>query len=225
MSYRNHPVNFFKHFLENRQQCEKFGGVASKSLDINIGVPQGSSLSCTLYAIYTADYTRVFVKCSVHYYADDMQVYLSTCRKDIVQSCCDVSRELTDLEAVALQHSLLLNPSKCNVMLFGKPTDVEAELNSVQIKVGSATLPIKSAAKNLGIVFDRELRFSEHISQCVQKAYVRLKLLYGQRHYLSRDLRRMLTDSLVLSLFGHGDVFYGNCLKSHDKRRVQLVQN
>ena len=110
-------------------------------------------------------------------------------------------------------------------MIFGRKPDVEYVKRVFNIEIDNTNLPIKNNVRNLGLIFDNTLRFSAHVSGCIQKAFIRLKFLYHMRHFLSRNVKSLLCNSLVLSLFNHCDTVYANCLNAIDKRRIQSVQN
>lgn len=97
--------------------------------------------------------------------------------------------------------------------------------NNINIKILDVTLPITPSAKNLGLLVDSKLKFSEHITKCLQKAYCSLKLLYSNRFILNRTLKQTLCEQLVLSHFNYCDVVYGPCIDSFDTYRVQRMQN
>lgn len=61
--------------------------------------------------------------------------------------------------------------------------------------------------------------------ECEHKAYSKLKLLFSTRHLLSSEVRTLLCDSLILSLFNHGEVVNGPCLNFSVISKVQKVQN
>nr|CAI5862090.1 unnamed protein product [Callosobruchus analis] len=67
----------------------------------------------------------------------------------------------------------------------------------------------ESFVKNLGIVLDEELRFSERIKHKLQTAYFNLKSIYQ-----SREKTALRCDTI-----------YDECLKSSDKYRIQKLQN
>lgn len=218
-------VNLFKCFFDGRKQYVKLKNEVSNELIITAGVPQGSIVSPLLYAVYSSFLPNVIKKCKSHYYADDTQVYFSFKREDVASGCEAINSDLQNLQSVSLQHSLYLNPKKCCTMIFGKKSDVESVKDLIEIKIDDSVLPINDNVKNLGVSFDGALRFDRHVSQCVRRAYVRLKFLYSYRHELSTNLKILLCDSLVLSIFSHGDVVYGNCLTAIQKKRIQKVQN
>lgn len=95
----------------------------------------------------------------------------------------------------------------------------------VNIKIGDKSLKIETGRRNLGMIFDSNLRFDEHISNCIRRAYYRLRVLYCYRHYIPEKQKKILCDSLVLSTFNFGDVVYGDCLSAQAKARIQRVQN
>lgn len=218
-------VNFFENFLIGRSQRVKIDKTVSTELPITSGVPQGSVVSPLLYAIYTSNIDNIIKNSNAQYYADDTQIYLSFKKEDVFESCQKMNNDLESLRSFSLNHSLFLNPKKCCLMLFGPKNDVNSVNNHVNVKVGDTILEIKNNVRNLGLTFDNLLRFDQHISGCMQRAYIRLKLLYSSRHDLSPKLKKLLCDSLVLSIFNHADVVYGDCLTQVQKDRIQKVQN
>lgn len=97
--------------------------------------------------------------------------------------------------------------------------------NSVHITIAGKPIPLKTDAKNLGLVFENNLRFRKHVNLMLKRSYFSLKLIYPNRHILDIGVKKMLCDSLVLSHFNHCDVVYDACLDSFDKKRIQKVQN
>lgn len=216
---------FFENFLDGRYQRVRVGESISEELPITSGVPQGSALSPLLFAIYTSNIHNSLKYSNAQYYADDTQIYLSFEKENVNEYCQKINDDLRSLQTVSLKHSLVLNLKKCCLMLFGPKPSIEYIKNQVNIKIDDTTLEIKNNTRNLGLIFDNSLRFEQHISNCIQRAYVRIKLLYSSRHDLSINLKKMLCDSLVLSIFNHGDVVYGNCLTQIQKNRIQKIQN
>lgn len=218
-------VRFFENFLSQRTQCVKIGSQISAAVELIRGVPQGSVPSALLYAIYTSRLPRALNKCSAQYYADDTQVYLSFVSGDAVESSKVLSEEIESLRIMALEHSLLLNANKSSLLVLGPKSQVVRVKNLVSVEVDGVKLPVKETARNLGVTFDSFLRFGSHVTECIKRAYIKIKYIYKIRKFISRKLKILLCDSLVLSMFNHCDVVYGNCLSYYDKKRIQMIQN
>ena len=75
---------------------------------------------------------------------------------------------------------LSLNPSKTELILIGLPQQLSELSNPIIHLPNNITLSPVHSARNLGIIFDSNLTFSQHIS-AVSKS----------RFYHIRDLRRI----------------------------------
>nr|CAI5824394.1 unnamed protein product [Callosobruchus analis] len=218
-------VTFLKSYLNNRKQKVVLDGKESSTLDVVSGVPQGSVLGPLLYTIYTSKLVTAIRNCQYQMYADDTQLMYSFFPDDMNSACLKVNEDLSSLYNMSLKQSLHLNPNKSVVMLFGRKKDRERICGDVHITVNNCDISLKHEAKNLGLIFDTAMRFDKHVSACIQKAIFKLKSIYPHRHYLNRDLRRMLCDSTILSTFNYCDVVYGPCLTAANAQRIQRVQN
>ncbi|KAK9879431.1 hypothetical protein WA026_006500 [Henosepilachna vigintioctopunctata] len=61
---------------------------------------------------------------------------------------------------------------------------------------------ISGTVKNLGVVFDSELSFREHIIKTLSKGYATLKYLYSFKNFIS-SIKWKITCSLIISLFNY----------------------
>jgi len=77
-------LRWFTSFVCGRTQQIVFDGHLSPVMPLLYGVPQGSVLGPLLFVMYTADLNRVVTQhgLSLHQYADDCQVYLSSTVND-----------------------------------------------------------------------------------------------------------------------------------------------
>src|SRR5699024_447933 len=71
-------TELIKSFLSDRKQIVKTGDLVSNCKYIKYGVPQGSILGPLLFILYTLDFCKIINHCTIHTYADDTQLYLST---------------------------------------------------------------------------------------------------------------------------------------------------
>lgn len=111
-------------------------------------------------------------------------------------------------------------------MTFGTINkSVSLDNNLFQPILNNDPLPLTKAHKNLGIIVDDELNFKEHVKHLLKKSYNALRILFGNKHIFNFNLRKMLCESIVLSLFNYGNFTYGPCLDAVTRQRIQMVQN
>nr|CAH7768680.1 unnamed protein product [Callosobruchus chinensis] len=214
----------WNYFLR-RSQTILSNGKFSAELEILSGVPQRSVLGPLLFIIYTADILNKIEKCKVQAYADDIQLYLSFRANDSGSAEAIINGELSKLKDFSKQHLLILNSDKSKVMHFGSKNNLVILKNYLSIKIDDSDLQVSDVARNLGLVFDSEMRFSHHVKNLVSKAFSFLKVIYSNRHYLSSRMNRNLCDIFVLSHFQYCDFIYGPCLTKAERTRIQKVQN
>lgn len=218
-------TKFFRNYLSNRFQRVKIDNIVSTPLEVSCGVPQGSILGPLLFTLYTSEFQNVVKNCKIHFYADDTQLYLSFSPHDIYEASAGINKDIEALVAKSRGHSLNINASKTSVLVFGPQNVRSAVSNQLQITVeGQQISPVESA-RNLGLTLDTDLRFKLHINNKIAAAYASLKLIYINRYYLSKKVKTILCEALVLSKFNFGDVIFSPCLDSENIRRIQVIQN
>ena len=225
VGFSNSAIDMIKSFVTDRTQCVKIDNTFSDSINVTTGVPQGSILGPLLFSIYTSNFHTCLKYCNYHFYADDTQLYHSFSTSDFVNANDKLNLDLNSLLKVSSDHRLKLNPSKSIVMLLGNKQNVNRLSNLLNVKIDNISLPIVQKAKSLGLVLDYQLTFTDHVSWLLKKAYCALKSIYPHRHYLEKNIKKELCDSLVLSHFNHCDNVYGPCLQNFDRGRIQKVQN
>lgn len=218
-------VSLMKSYLLNRKQKIKCNNNFSPYCNINSGVPQGSILGPLLFILYTADILMSINYCKVQAYADDSQLYYSFLVNEVLHAEHLINNDLNLLYELCLKHNLKLNSGKSHIMIFGSHNKVNCIQNNINIQINNISLPIVHSAKNLGLIIDDNLRFKSHINSLLNKTYISLKLLYSNRFIINENLKILLSESLVLSLFNYCDFIYGPCLDVIHKSRVQKVQN
>lgn len=96
-------------------------------------------------------------------------------------------------------------------MIFGRVRDRDEFVGSYKNSILINNEPIKfyKNFKNLGLALDEDLRFTQHVNKIIQRGYINLKLIFQHRHFLSREIKSMLCESLVLSQVNYCDTIYG----------------
>ncbi|KAF2900646.1 hypothetical protein ILUMI_05539 [Ignelater luminosus] len=214
----------FTSYLSNRYQKVKTADHISTSHLVQSGVPQGSILEPTLYAVYTSCFSDYIQQSKVHFYADDTQLYFSFKPENAQLASVLINEDLHKLFSMSQDHCLKINSSKSYIMVFGNRNFRSALASQINASIGGNNIQYVDAARNLGLYLDDSLCFKTHVSKAIQKAYASLKLLYANRFMLNTNLEIMLCDSMVFSQFNFCDQVYGACLDKIDVNRVQRVQ-
>ena len=143
-------------------------GCFSKLVDMLAGVPQGSILGPLLFLIFINDAVTGLI--SIPFlFADD------TSLMSIGGSWTEVERalkmDLKTLDSWSKTWRLTFNLEKSEYIMF-----CDRKSTQMDIVLGGVTLSSVATHKHLGIVYNRELNWSDHIDQVVKKVSKKLDL-------------------------------------------------
>ena len=137
-------------FLTDRTQFSVVNGQHSTVLNVTCGIPQGSVLGPTLFALYTNDLPSAVTSGSVFMYADDTTVY---CIGDTVDNTVtSLNKALSELNSWCLENSLTPDSAKCEAMLLMRKPHI-GPLNSVTI--GEDRIEWVKHSRLLGVTITR----------------------------------------------------------------------
>nr|CAH7767839.1 unnamed protein product [Callosobruchus chinensis] len=218
-------IHFFRSYLSDRVQKVKIEENLSGNKHIASGVPQGSILGPLLFTLYTADFHTTLSHSFMSSYADDTQLIHHFDPENALDSVVMLDEDIESVVKYTKNHNLSLNPTKCNAILFCQKKFSNILKTNLNIKIMNNTVQLAVSLKILGITIDENLRFSSHVANVIQKSYFRLKILYSSKYVLSRNVKRVLCETLVMSVMRYCDILYYPCLDSITKLRLQKVQN
>ena len=107
---------WFRSYLQNRQQYVKYKSFNSVSLNVDCGVPQGSVLGPLLFILYTNDLPNCLSQTKGILFADDTTIYVSGDNKRSMFN--DMRSDLEELIEWFRANKLLLNISKNQLSPF-----------------------------------------------------------------------------------------------------------
>lgn len=221
----DNAVLFFKNYLSDRRQRVVINNEYSRYAPVKQGVPQGSVLGPLLFSIYTADFFSFLKYCYIHQYADDTQLLFSFSVSNYLLAVDNINEDLKIVSEVASAHSLVLNESKTELLVFGKNREIIIEDTNFKIILNDSILTPVDYCKNLGLFLDVNLKFNKHVEHLIKASYGKLKLLYMYKNDLNCDIKILLCDSLILSQLAYCDVVYWSALLHSDKASLQKIQN
>lgn len=218
-------VLFFRSYLSGRGQVVGLGGNTSQSKQIISGVPQGSILGPLLYVIYTSDMFSTVSNSHLQSYADDTQL-LFQFDPDYPDTASELlNLELGNILKYSMEHNLKINSSKTTMLLFCPENKRNTLMNRLIIQIDNNRLTFANCGRNLGLYMDIHLNFDQHLKSMLKRSYVKMKLLYANRHLLNYKTRKKLCESLIMSIYSYCFIVYYPFLHVANKKRIQYVQN
>lgn len=221
----DNAIKMFRSCFEDRFQCVEVDNSCSNLLRITHGVAQGSILGPLLYSIYTCDLLKSLKHCRYHLYADDTQLYYSFNLADVSAANALINEDLKSLTSISNNHQLKINLKKSSFLVFGPHEAATYVRNNLNININNDSLSPVESARNLGLIIDSNLNFDAHVKKLLQSSYFKLKLLYGNRHIFSPEIKKLLCNSLVLSGLSYCYPVYGSCISGFWKQKIQVLQN
>uniref|UniRef100_A0A3P8U7G5 Reverse transcriptase domain-containing protein n=1 Tax=Amphiprion percula TaxID=161767 RepID=A0A3P8U7G5_AMPPE len=213
-------LQWFSSYLMDRTFAVMLDDHSSLPASLSSGVPQESILGPVLFSLYMLPLGAIIAKhnLSFHLYADDIQLYLpvlpnAASALDSLHSC------LSDIKHWLAQNFLHLNENQTEYILFA-PSDLHLNI----LSGSSLSFPVSNTVKNLGVIFDSELRFDRQIVSIVKASFFQLRLLTKVKPFLSKcDLEKAI-HTFISSCIDYCNALYFGATQS-SLRRLQLVQN
>ncbi|XDV10891.1 hypothetical protein PO909_000002 [Leuciscus waleckii] len=157
-------LHWFESYLTGRSFRVAWRSEVSKHIQpLTTGVPQGSVLRPLLFSIYTTSLGHIIQAhgFSYHCYADDTQLFLSF-QPDDPTVAARVSSCLADISAWMKEHHLQLNLAKTELLVLPANPSLQHDFT---IQLESSSITPSRSVRNLGVTFDDQLTFTDHISK------------------------------------------------------------
>ena len=164
--------SWIKAFLQNRAIRTVHNGATSAKRTLEEGLPQGSSLSCTLFLIFINDLPSL-LNVSKALYADDLVIW--TTEKYDILARAKLKRALATITSYCNFWKMKLNVQKTTYAIFTRSHKVAKQL--FNFKVDGIRLQKDDNPSYLGITLDQQLNLNRFISDLREKATCRLNLL------------------------------------------------
>ena len=213
-------------YLENRTQSVVVSGFKSESAPLTCGVPQGSVLGPDLFTDYSspvASLIRSF-RMSVHCYADDTQLYCPfTPGIDEFEVLSRLERCIEALHNWMHTNMLKLNDSKTEFIIFGTSASLE-KVTTKSIKIGNITISPVNSVRNIGAMFDSEMKMEVQVKRVCSSAWYQLYNISKIRQHITTDQTKIVIHAYVTSKLNFNNALLYD-IPQYIRNKLQLVQN
>ena len=206
---------FISNFLQNRNRNfrVKFLDTFSEKFPQEMGAPQGSILSPTLFNMKINSIVKCIssdIECSL--YVDD---FLITCKSTELHSAEQkLQKWMKKLEVWCNKNGFKFSPTMTNCVHFTKKRNAALQPN---LCLNGQKIPVVVESKFLGVIFDNKLSFTPHIEYLKAKCQKALNLLrvVANMEWGGREVLPRLYRFLVRFKFAYGSIVYGAARKSY----------
>ena len=208
-------------------QAIKIGSTLSELSNLIYGVPQGSVLGPLLFSLYTTPLSKIIrlhPHIKFHFYADDTQLYIHLYHKNASSALAKLNACLRDVQEWMSLSKLKLNPEKTEFIVFGSKAQHQKISSHFPVSIlGSLLHPVDSV-RNLGVWFDADFSFSEHIKRTCKACFLQMRDLRRIRKYLTSEVAVLAANALVSSRLDYcNSLFRG--LSGFNQHKLQSIQN
>ena len=134
-----------------------------------------------------------------HFYADDTQLYIHLSHKNASSALAKLNACLRDVQEWMSLSKLKLNPEKTEFIVFGSKAQRQKISSHFPVSIlGSLLHPVDSV-RNLGVLFDADFSFSEHIKRTCKACFLQMRDLRRIRKYLTSEVAVLAANALVSS--------------------------
>ena len=217
-------LKWFKSYLADRKYRVVLDGVSSNHTNLDCGVPQGSVLGPILFTIYTLPLADIIRKHGIpfHLYADDSQKYAVFNLQNYENTVMNMELLVSDIRAWYEKNMLKCNDSKTEMMIISSKYSPIERL--IPIKVGDHLISSVTKLRNLGVIMDKHLKMSDHISNVVKIAFLKIREISYYRKFLTPSATKTLIHAYVTSRLDYcNGLLYG--LPKDSLNRLQSVLN
>ncbi len=119
------------------------------------------------------------------------------------------------------ENHLQLNLAKTELLVFPATPTLQHDFT---IQLGSSTITPSASVRNLGVIFDDQLTFKEHITKTARSCRFALHNIRKIRPFLTEHAAQLLVQALVISRLDYCNALLVG-LPSNTIKPLQMIQN
>jgi len=149
--------------------------------------------------------------------------YISFSSSDSTTNLSVLSSTLDTIHSWLTLNRLTVNPAKTEFLLIGTKQQ-RSKITNCSISFLGIPISPSIHARNLGVEFDSDLSFSQHISNVCRSSYYQIRQFRQLRSSLDTNSAKLLANALVSSKLDYCNSLFYN-LPDTSINRLQHIQN
>ena len=220
--FKEDIIEWLRSYLTDRYQAVWIDHLYSDFLNHSIGVPQGSNLGPLLFLVFFND-LPTFIKEDIECFADDSTLSASRSHPSEIEEC--LKEDCTHFSSWMNKNRFKLNVDKTNFLMVGTSRRLQHAQNiSVTMENSILKECPNGRGSLLGIVVQRDLKWSSQVETLCGKLKVRLAGLAKLRMVMSRSSKKTIIEGVFLSVLSYCLPLFGGCSVT-EMNSLQTLQN
>lgn len=195
-------IYLLQSYLINRQQYVEVRGARSDIYTSTSGVPQGSNLGPLLFLIAINDICSNISNSKTLLFADDFKIYREITS---IEDCICLQRDLENVVDWCSANAFKFNNKKCSTMSLTLNRNIVHYNN---YNINDTQLQRSKNEKDLGVMVDCNLGFTDHIINMVNEAHKTMGFIVRSTKGFNVECCIRLFDSLVLPRLEYGSIIW-----------------
>ena len=214
--------DWFKSYLENRNQKCFVNGSLSDSEFLTCGIPQGTILGPLLFILYINDLPNCLSNAVARMYADDTHLTFA-CNN--IETINDVmNHDLRNVNKWLVANKLTLNSSKTEFMLVGSRQRLGTYNTSPNLAIDGNAIKQVKCVKSLGVHIDDNLSWNTHIEKISKKIASGIGALKRCRPFVPQTALQSIYNALIQPHFDYCSAVWGH-FGTTLANKLQILQN
>ena len=214
---------FIKGFLEHRSFRVRLGQTLSDTYEQEMGVPQGSIMSVTLFLLKINSIAKIIDQdIDGSLFVDDFSIICSSPNMSSIEE--KLQKCLNKIEKWADENGFIFSKTKTVSIHFCRKRKLHLD---PQLTINNKKIRIVQQTKYLGMILDNKLNFKPHIDSLkkkCQKALNILKIISHTNWGADRKTMIHLYRALIRPKLDYGCIIYSSARKTY-LEKLNTIQN